>query len=263
MGGPVTGLIRMVLLAAAAAAAWDCPQCGLSNQGPICRRCSLPEPPPGTVWIRGDTITVDGEVVEVAPFFIDASPVTYRRLLPWLNEEATSLERLAELVSGKADDNMNFLRYTPFTGNEQGTGLAVPSACLDLPACSITWTGARQFLASEGKRLPTTAELALAARRGFFRELDVQAVMSAFAEMMYQAMGSALGRFDAQAMFAGCGTPGEIVIWEWTGDTPSGAGVWTDPCVVIFRTGGTGIASTDSGYFNVAFRGAVSDPSGL
>ncbi len=250
-------------MAAAVAAAWDCPQCGLTNQGPICRRCSLPEPPPGTVWIEGDTVTVDGEVVEVAPFFIDASPVTYRRMLPWLNEEATSLERLAELVSGQADDNLNFLRYTPFTGNEQGTGLTVPSACLDLPACSITWNGARQFLASEGKRLPTAAELALAARRGLLPELDVQNVMSAFAEMMYQAMGSALGRFDAQAMFAGYGTPGERAIWEWTGDTPSGADPAVDPCATIFRARGAGIASIDCGYFNVAFRGAVSDPSGL
>lgn len=259
----MTGLIRIVLLAAAVAAAWDCPRCGLSNQGSICRRCSLPEPPAGTVWIEGDTVTVGGELVEVAPFFLDASPVTYRRILPWLNEEATSLERLAELVSGQADENLNFLRYTPFTGNEQGTGLTVPSACLDLPACSITWTGAIQFLSSEGKRLPTAAELALAERCGLLREMDVQAVMSTFAEMMYDAMGSALGRFDAQAMFAGYGTPGERVVWEWTGDTPSGAGSRTDPCVVIFRGGATGIASTDSGYFNVAFRGAVSDPSGL
>jgi hypothetical protein len=266
--GREVDLIRtaLFLLAAvpAAAAAWDCPACGTANQGQICTECHLPEPPEGMAWVPGDTITVDGILFRVEPFFIDSSRVTYRDVLPWLNSEATSIDRLAEIVSGQYDESLNFLRYTPFTGSEDGSGITVPAGCLDLPVTSFTWPAASDYLRSTGRRMPSTAEMALAARHGMVADQDIFEIMSAWASMMEASMGSLLGRISAQAMFAGYSSRAERAIWEWTSDAPGYGDPPVPPaCMVVFRPSGTGLADRSSGYFNIGFRGAVTDPSTL
>lgn len=245
-------------------AAWVCPSCGDGVEAAFCPRCLIPEPPSGMAFVPGDTITVDGVLCDVQPFYIDSSAVSYQDLLPWLNGAFEDGEGLAAIITGQYDEDFQYLRYTPFTGDESGSGLTVPQACMDLPAASVTPGGARSYLASTGRRLPSAAELALAARNGLVEEVDVFAVMSTYADMMEASMGAMLGRLSTQAMFAGYSTASERVMWEWTGSLPgSPTEAVRDavaPCTTVYRPGGTGIADSGSGYFNVAFRGVVSLP---
>lgn len=255
----MTAFILLVL-----SAAWVCPSCGGGVDEAFCPRCLIPEPPAGMVFVPGDTVTVDGVLCTVPPFYVDSSAVSYEEMLPWLDGAFEDGEGLAAIITGQYDEDFQFLRYTPFTGDDSGSGLTVPQACMSLPAASVTLEGAERYLASEGRRLPAAAELALAARNGLVAEVDVFTVMSAYADMMEASMGSMLGRLSTQAMFAGYSTSSERVMWEWTGSLPgSPADVARDagaPCATLFRPGGTGIADAGSGYFNVAFRGVVSLP---
>lgn len=255
----MTAFILLVL-----SAAWVCPSCGGGVDEAFCPRCLIPEPPSGMAFVPGDTITVDGVPCTVPSFYVDSAAVSYEDILPWLNGAFEDGEGLAALVTGQYDADFQFLRYTPFTGDASGSGLAVPPACMGLPAASVTLEGARSYLASEGRRLPSAAELALAARNGLVAEVDVFSVMSTYADMMEQSMGSMLGRLSTQAMFAGYSTASERVMWEWTGSLPgSPADVARDadaPCATLYRPGGTGVADAGSGYFNVAFRGVVPLP---
>lgn len=244
--------------------AWVCPSCGDGVDDAFCPVCLIPVPPAGMAFVHGDTITVDGVTCTVEPFYVDSSAVTYEDLLPWLNGAFEDGEGLAAVITGQYDENFQFLRYTPFTGDASGSGLTVPQVCMGLPAASVTPRGAREFLASEGRRLPTAAELALAARNGLVAEVDVFSVMSTYADMMESSMGSMLGRLSTQAMFAGYSTATERLMWEWTGSVPGSPGEVAhdseEPCATLYRAGGTGIAEAGSGYFNVAFRGVVSLP---
>ncbi len=243
---------------------WQCPSCGRDAEGAVCPGCVIPAPPPGMVWIEGDTLTLDGILYEVGPFYIDSGPVTWRSVLPWLNSRVESLEDLAWVITGVFDENLQFIRYTPLTSSETGDGLGVPAACLDMPAGSFTLQGAAGFLASEGRRLPTVLELALASRSGVFAGTDVFTVMSAYSSIMEAAMGPLLGRLQSQAMFAGYSTAAERVMWEWTTSDPADPLVdldeSTSPCATVWRPSGTGVADRGSGYFNIAFRGVVGPP---
>lgn len=250
-----------LLLVAAAAAAWDCPACGAANAGPVCTRCFLPEVPAGMSFVPACSVVLDGDTVDVAAFFVDSSPVTYRRILPWMNSTITTAEQLAAAVGGLYDTRGEFLSYTPFTSAESG-GLTVPSACFDLPAGSFTVGGAGEFLASEGRRLPSAAELEAAYQAGLVPPVDTYEVMESFASVMEASIGPLLGTLSTQAMFAGFSSPSERVIWEWTSDVTGSEDI-PGPCAVIFRPSGTGVALGGSGYFNVMFRGAVTLPSSL
>ncbi len=224
----------------------------------------IPAPPDGMAFIPGDTITYEGVLYEVAPFYADSTPVTYASILPWLNGAFEDGQGLAALITGHYDENFQFLRYTPLTGDETGAGLTVPPDCMDLPATSVTPEGASGFLAASGRRLPSAVELALAARHGLLADTDVYSVMSVYADMMEASMGALLGRLSAQAMFAGYSTAAERVVWEWTGSVPGSpavsGGETASPCAVIYRNSGSGVADNRSGYFNIAFRGVVGLP---
>jgi hypothetical protein len=254
--------IAILLLLSSPAPAWDCPACGEANGGQICTRCFLPEVPSGMVYIPACSVVLDGDTVSVEPFFVDASFTTYRQVLPWMNSTITTLDQLATVLTGQFDENLQFLRYTPITGSSDSSGMTVPSTCLDMPACSFTRTGAEAYLLAAGKRLPTVAELAAVDAAGIIERIDVYDVMSGYASMMTVALGEMLGRLQGQAMFAGYSTADERVLWEWTSDVP-GAPDPAEPCGIIYRHTGTGIAVASCGYFNVAFRGAVTLPQSL
>lgn len=243
---------------------WTCPSCGVGVDAAFCGRCMIPEPPSGMAFIPACTVNHEGVDYEVPSFYIDSSAVSYFDILPWLNGAFSDGPGLARLVTGHYDEHFQFLRYTPFTGDEAGAGLTVPGPCSGLPACSITWSGASEYLASIGKRLPSAVELAAAAEAGLLTDIDVYNVMNTYADMMESSMGAMLGRLSIQAMFAGYSTASERVIWEWTGSAPgepaSSSTETLSPCTVIYRNGGPGVADNSSGYFNVAFRGVVSLP---
>jgi len=256
-------LALLLLLSAVPAFCWVCPACGTANPGQICTRCSLPEVPPGMVYIPASTVVLDGDTIQVEPLFVDSDFSTYRQVLPWMNSTITTLQKLAEVVTGQYDSNLQFLRYTPFTGSSDGSGLTVPSGCFDLPVCSFTRIGATEYLLSTGKRLPTAAELAAAEQAGLVRRVDVYDLMATYSTILESTMGEMLGRLAGQAMFAGYSTADERVLWEWTSDSPAGRAAVEGPCATIYRPSGRGVAGVDCGYFNVTFRGAVTLPSTL
>ncbi len=224
----------------------------------------IPEPPSGMAFVPACTVNYEGVDYEVPAFYIDSSAVPYSDLLPWLNGAFEDGPGLARLVTGHYDENFQFLRYTPFTGDEAGAGLTVPESCSGLPACSMTWSGASEYLASIGKRLPSAVELAAAACAGLLTDADIYDIMGVYADMMESSMGAMLGRLSSQAMFAGYSTASERVVWEWTGSAPgepaSSSTETLSPCAVVYRNSGPGAADNASGYFNVAFRGAVGLP---
>jgi hypothetical protein len=256
----------MVLAILAVIGAWICPSCGSDADGYFCAECLLPEPPPGMAWVPADTITVDGITVEVPGFFVDSATVSWGDVLPWLNSTVTDLEDLGRVITGRYDENLQFLRYTPLTGDGTGSGLTVPGPCIDLPATSLTPAAASEYLASTGRRLPTAAELALAERHGLVSPPDVYDVMAVYGSMLESAMGSVLGRLSSQAMFAGYSTASERRTWEWSSSEPGSPGEpyrgGPAPCLIVMRPGQAGIADRTSGYFNITFRGAASSPPG-
>jgi hypothetical protein len=215
-------------------------------------------------YVPACSVEVQGVAVSVQSFFVDSFPVTYREVLPWMNESIGSLEDMAAVVTGQYDPDLQFLRYTPFTGNSEGTGITVPSNCFSLPVGSFTYEGAASYLLSRGARLPTAAELLAAKRAGLVSRIDVESVMRRYSAMMRSTMGSMLGELADQAMFAGFSTVAERIMWEWTTDA------WGQPPDSIYRTEAPyrvivrpveeaelGAAGSDMGYFNVAFRGVV------
>jgi hypothetical protein len=258
----------ILVVLAGAAAAWDCPRCGTPGQGAaFCSVCGLPEPPAGMAFVPGCTVTVSGEQVEVAPFFIDSMPVTYRDVLPWMETAVTSEEDLAAVVTGQFDESYQFLSFTPFINNEDGTALTVPAASFGMPAASFTWEGATLFLTDAGKRLPTLAQITAANEAGLITRFDVYTVMSSFEPVMTATMGQLLGPLGRQSMFMGYSTASERVMWEWTRDEwalrPWEPGDPLGPYRTIWKcldTPVTGAAGRDTGYFNVIFRGVVSLP---
>lgn len=263
--------MKMILLPAlilfALAFAWQCPECGMENQDSYCHNCHLPETPDGMVYIPATTVEIDGESIDVSGFFIDASPVTYREFIPWLNTSGFGAEELGIIITGSTGDAMEFLAFTPFIGDQQG-GVTVPSQCLENPAAAITWNGAQSYLSDEGKRLPTLAEMYAADASGVIQPFDAYQAMLAFAGQMRAAMGDMLGTVGTQAMFAGYSTERERIMWELTGTVCGDEVTNTAPSsdagyILILKPGEAFLTSAvdrDNGYFNVLFRGAIQVP---
>ncbi|HPF32292.1 MAG TPA: SUMF1/EgtB/PvdO family nonheme iron enzyme [Candidatus Sabulitectum sp.] len=260
----------LLLLAAVPMLAWECPRClsGNPDDAGYCSSCLLPLPPEGMTFIPGTTVEIEGEEFEVKGFFIDDTQVTYREFLPWLNGSGFGARELGAVITGGSTaESMEFLAFTPFMGDQAG-GITVPSQCLENAVASITWSGAQSYLSSEGKRLPTLAELHAANRAGLVQELDAYQAMSDFSGQMRASLGDMLGTLATQAMFAGYSTARERVMWELTGteygedptDTAPAPGVIF---VSIFKPGETpelSAVNRDEGYFNVVFRGAIEVP---
>jgi hypothetical protein len=256
--------VLLLVLVAIAAHAWECPRCSSVQEGEFCSVCGLLEPPEAMIFIPACTVEIEGIPYDVDPFYIDSIPVTYRDVLPWMEEVVASQEDLAAIVTGQFDENFQFLSFTPFINNEEGTALTVPTSCFGIPAASFTWEGALLFLNDNGKHLPTAAQLMAAREAGVIQEYDVYSVMQSYSSVMTASMGNLLGTLGNQSMFAGYSTAAERVMWEWARDEWShqpGSSLdmlaqyrilWKplDPPVI-------GAAGRDAGYFNVIFRGVV------
>lgn len=247
--------------------AWECPSCFTENELSYCSECHLPQPPEGMVYVPATSVEIDGELVDVQPFFIDASPVTYREILPWLNGSGFAVEELGVIITGGGDESMQFFAFTPFTGAPTG-GITVASQCLEHPVAAITCTGAQSYLIDTGKRLPTLAEMKVASSLGLIRTYDSYEAMSLYASHMQQSMGSMLGTLSLQAMFAGYSTENERIMWELTGSmvggNPSSTILPLDSDYInIFKALDEPVISStgsEMGYFNVIFRGAIEVP---
>ena len=256
-------LISLVMVAFA----WQCPACTRDNDGSFCVDCHLPQPPDGMVYIPATTVEVNGIMVDVSPFFLDEQPVKYRDFLPWLNGSGFGLNEIGIIVTGGGDETMQFLAFTPFTGAQDG-GITVPSQCLENPVASITWSGAQSFLSDTGKRLPTLAEMEVAASLGLIDVWDSYDAMQAFAGQMQSSMGEMLGTLNAQAMFAGFSSVNERIMWELTGTVfggdPTATAISIDVSyITIFKAINEPLISStgrEMGYFNVIFRGAIEVP---
>jgi len=257
----------LLLLTALSALAWDCPQCSADNQGTFCSDCHLPEPPDGMAFVPSCTVEINGQEVEVSRFFIDSEPVSYRDMIPWLNNSGFGARELGAVITGGGEESMEFLAFTPFTGDENG-GITVPSQCLENPAASITWSGAQSFLSEAGKRLPTLGEMYAAREAGLLQQYDAYEAMLAFSGQMRASMGEMLGTLSTQAMFAGYSTASERVMWELTGTVWGGDPMERAPfpnvsyITILKPLDQPDITSIhrDNGYFNVIFRGAIEVP---
>ena len=253
--------IALILVSAAVAAEWTCPACGSAAEGDACPECGLLQPPEGMAYVPACRVQVLGDTVAVDAFLVDSNPVTYRRVLPWLNANLTSMQDLAELLVGQYDAEGQFLKFTPFVVGESGQGLTVPTDCFSMPVASLTWTGAVRYLRSRGARLPRAAELAAAARMGLAEPVEVYPVMSCYAQVMERNMGI-LGSLGSQAIFS-YGEGSELSMWEWTldawGQDPAEPAGQQDPYRTLLRPGRTepGVARKNMGYFNVTFRGVI------
>lgn len=257
----------VLLLAAMAAGAWNCPRCGLDVQGDLCRACGIPRVPPGMVYVPRTTVVIQGDTLSVAPFLVDTFPVTYRSVLPWLGENCRDPRALASVITGQYNENGLFLAFTPFVAGTGGE-FTVPAPCMDRPAAGFTWNGATAYLAFRGLRLPTLGELYAAHQHGHVESFNVYTEMQNYADVLESSLGSILGNLALQAMYAGYSTAEERLMWELTftpfGDPPVTAVPRVEnPFITLFkalpapRTTGTG---RDMGYFNVIFRGALNLP---
>ena len=260
--------MRMVLLTivffAVASFAWQCPECAVQNEGSFCTGCHLPEPPEGMIYVPATTVDMNGTMVDVPPFFIDAQPVTYRDFIPWLNGSGFGIQEMGIIITGGGDESMQFLAFTPFIGDQNG-GITVPSQCLENPVASITWSGAQSFLSEKGKRLPTLAEIQAASMHGLIQTWDSYNEMLAFATQMQSSMGEMLGTLGTQAMFAGYSSANERIMWELTGTVFAGNPLATAVSmdvdyITLFKALDEPVVSStgvEMGYFNVIFRGAI------
>ncbi len=261
-------VLSVLVLFSAGVFAWQCPVCGVQNEGSFCVQCHLPEPPSGMAFVPATTVEINGDPVDVPAFFIDSLPVTYREFIPWLNGSSFGLDELGMIITGGGDESMQFLAFTPFIGAQEG-GITVPSQCLENPIASITWSGAQSFLSDSGKRLPTLAEMMAASSRGLIGVWDSYEVMQVFAGQMQASMGELLGTLGLQAMFAGYSTANERIMWELTGTVfggdPLATGVSVDVhYITLFKALSEPVLSStdrEMGYFNVIFRGAIEVPT--
>ena len=274
----------LAILIAATAFAWDCPNCGASNDGELCVRCGLPEPPPGMVFVDRCTVTIDGRDVVVDPFFVDAEPVSARVLLDWLASELTVIDQVPSLLGGQEEllmpgdaigeeySGVVFLRYTPWVVymDSQGgvTGVTVQTGCFDIPAVSLTPYGASSYLASLGTRLPTLAEITAAHEAGVIRAFDTWESIGAYSSFIEMTLSGVLGvQLSGLSMFAPGARPEDRIMWELTADAwgqaPDEPSDTDSPYSLLFRPTdppetGTGLRSV--GYYNVIFRGVVPLP---
>ena len=274
----------LLFVIVAIASAWICPECGTENEGDFCSGCSLPVPPEGMEYIAQSTVTVDGESFSVGPFFIDRDPVICRDILDWLAGEIRFVHQIPVYLTGQESlmmpgENMGedyrniiFVRYTPWViyrdYQDEVTGVTVQTGCFDIPATSITFDAARQYLNDNGKRLPTRLEIEAAASEGVISYEDTWEVMSAYSDFISMTLSGIIGVSPAGlAMFSDSQTPEERIMWEWTRDA------WNQPLdttsdfqspyaliVKPIDPPVDGTALREGGYYNVDFRGVVSVP---
>ncbi len=253
--------LPLILLSGAGAEPWRCPACSTLAEGDACPECGLLRPPEGMAYVPASRVEIMGDTVSVDAFLIDSVPVSYRKVLPWLNRNLTSMQDLAEILVGQYDADGQFLKFTPFVVGESGQALTVPTNCFSMPVSSLTWTGAVRFLRHRGARLPRAAELAAAAGMGYVDPVDVYPVMSSYSQVLERNMGI-LGSLGSQAIFS-YGEGSELQMWEWTldawGQEPGQPLRQQDPYRILLRPAGLepGVARKDMGYFNVIFRGVI------
>jgi len=259
--------VMILVLLAVASLAWECPRCSSEQQAEFCSVCGLLEPPEAMAFIPACTVELEGVLYDLDPFYIDSMPVTYRDILPWMEEAVTSQEDLASIITGQMDESFQFLSFTPFINNEEGTALTVPTGSFGTPAASFTWEGASLFLHDNGKQLPTAAQLTAAREAGVIPEYDVYSAMLTYSSVLTASMGNLLGVLGNQSMFAGYSTATERVMWEWARDEWGRQPGSSVDMLALYRTlwkpldpPVIGVAGRDSGYFNVIFRGVVSLP---
>jgi hypothetical protein len=236
------------------------------------------------VFIDGCTVEVNGREVAVAPFFIDSEPVTSRVLLDWLVSELTMIDQVPAILGGQEEllmpgeaiseeyTGVVFLRYTPWVVycDPQGaiTGVTVQTGCFDMPAVSVTPSGASMYLAGTGRRLPSLAEMIAAQEAGVVTMRDTWESISAYSSFIEMTLSGVLGvSTSGLSMFSEDARPEDRVMWEWTSDawgqSPDSLADPDSPYGVLFRptaTPETGTGLRSIGYYNVIFRGVVPLP---
>lgn len=149
-------------------------------------------------------------VVEVAPFLLEATPVTNAQFLAfltanpkWRRSQVSRLFADASYLEHWADD------LTPG-----------PGAPADAPVVRVSWFAARAYARWVGRRLPTTAEWELAAAAGYGRadgrndpELnrDLYAWLARPVPPVLPAVGTARPNFHGARGLHG-------LVWEWVDD---------------------------------------------
>lgn len=274
-------VLLLLFFLTALAWGWICPACGTENSGAFCTYCDIPEPPEGMEFVGASTVVIDGEDVEVGPFFIDSEPVIYRDVLSWISTEIHHLQEIHIYISGQEEllmpgeamgeeyTNVVFVRYSPWViyKDVQGsvTGITVQTGCFDIPAASLTWQAASLYLHDRGNRLPSRAELTAANESGIIGIEDTWEVFNAYSDFITMTLSGILGISSANlAMFSDNQSPSDRVMWEWTrdawGQSPGSLSELESPYALIFKPVIPPVAGTalrGSGYYNVIFRGVV------
>ncbi len=269
---------------AALAWGWICPACGTENSGAFCTHCDIPEPPDGMEFVEASTVVIDGEDVEVGPFFIDSEPVICRDILSWISNEIHYVQEIPIYISGQEEllmpgeamgeeyTNIVFVRYSPWViyKDAQGfvTGITVQTGCFDIPAASLTWQAASLYLLDRGGRLPSRAELTAATEAGIIKIEDTWEVLNAYSDFITMSLSGILGVSPSNlAMFTENQFPADRVMWEWTrdawGQSPGSLSELESSYALIFKPVIPPVAGTalrGSGYYNVIFRGVVLIP---
>lgn len=280
----ITALL-LLCAAIASAFAWTCPACGLEdNADQFCVRCDLPVPPEGMVYVPACSVRIEGVDVFVPPFFIDAEPVTFRRVLDWLTGKISQMHQAYVFLTGQeslfmpgdqlGDDfrDVVFVRYTPWVIyrdlQDRVTGVTVQTGCFDMPANAMTFDAARLYLNDRGRRLPTLAQMTAAEMAGVVSHTDTWELMSSYGDFLSMTLSAIVGIPPADfAIFSGNGEAHDPVLWEWTRDAwaqpPDSISDLDSPYAVIVKPLDppvTGTALREYGYFNVIFRGVVPMP---
>ena len=272
--------VILFLLFASVTLAWVCPACGTENSGDMCIACGVPEPPTGMVFIDACTVEIDGESIQVEPFYIDVSPVTCRKVLSVLNRLSNSLSSVIPLITGLEsllidgaaleNPGFYFIKYTPYYfsgGGGNPITISVLNGCFDNPAASLTWEGANLYLLYSGKRLPTAAELAAAFNAGYIFRIDCNDYLDSYSDFLHLSVLGLLNIPMSQMSISNTGNSEDNTMWEWT-VSEWGAGYNSiadleSSYMTIFKPleePAFGSAPRKYGYFNIMFRGIVPIP---
>jgi formylglycine-generating enzyme len=176
------------------------------------------QPPPGMIRIPGGVFRPlfrgpnEPPEVAVAPFFLDAAPVTNGDFLEFVRTNPRW--RRSQVKRLFADE-----QYLAHWAGDLDLG---PDAArlAAAPVTRVSWFAAKAFAASRGGRLPTTAEWELAAAAGF--ESPAGTNETAFVQAVARWYGTPM---PAVLPAAGTGRPNfwgardlHGLVWEWTSD---------------------------------------------